>query len=209
MQQAIWNLLSNAVKFTPPDGLGLAIVRHIVELHGGSVSAQSEGPGLGATFTVRLPLGNLHVAAEPRAGEEPEPPSELAQPVTSLAGMKILLVEDDEDSRVLIERGLGRVGASVEAVGSAGAGFAYLERHGVDLLISDVGMPEEDGLSLIRRVRALPPSRGGTVPAIALTAYARDVDARKALDAGFHMHVPKPADVETLASAASALVVAR
>jgi signal transduction histidine kinase len=188
-------------------GLGLAIVRHLVELHGGSVSATSEGLGLGATFTVRLPIGRVHDAPTP--AEEAETIAEAARapaPLASaLANLNVLVIDDDDDSRLLVEHALSREGASVKTVDSARAGLAYLEKHRVNIVISDIGMPEEDGFSLMRRIRALPASRGGDVPAIALSAYTRAEDVSRALEVGYQHHMAKPVDVDALLRAVAAV----
>jgi signal transduction histidine kinase len=186
-------------------GLGLAIVRHLVELHGGVVTAESVGLGEGAAFTVSLPIRALHERApDERAPDQVEPPGAVQAAVTSLAGIEVLVVDDDEDSRDLVESALERAGASVTAVGSAVAALAVLETQRVDVLISDIGMPDEDGFTLMRRLRARA-CRGRLVPAIALTAYARGEDASRALDVGFQRHLAKPADVDVLARTVAAL----
>ena len=190
-------------------GLGLAIVRHLVELHGGSVTVESRGQGLGAVFTVSLPIRAVAEAEETTEAEpELQAQSEIetgstasrrgSQRIVLLAGIEILLVEDDEDSRMLVQSALEGVGASVKSVASARAAVAYLEGHAVDVLVSDIGMPEEDGFSFLRRLRGLPASHGGAVPAIALTAYARDEDARQAHEAGFQCHLAKPTAIDVL-----------
>ena len=168
-------------------GLGLAIVRYLVEAHGGTVHAHSDGPGTGATFTVALPAQvDALVKAEPassvRAGHEPGP----------LRGIRILIVDDEADAREVVGDVLADAGAVVKRASSAVEAFAYLQAEPPHVLISDIGMPFEDGYSLIRRIRALPPEHGRDVPAIALTAYARIEDARAAEDAGFQLHVVKP-----------------
>ena len=182
-------------------GLGLAIVRHLVELHGGSVAADSVGAGLGATFTVTLPVRALH-ASEARASAAAESEVERTRVASregvSLSGVSVLVVDDDEDSRLLLESALSSLGAAVAVADCAEVAIAHLERHGVDVLISDIGMPGEDGLSLLRRVRQLGSPRARQVPAIALTAYARREDAARAAAAGYQSHITKPADLDTL-----------
>lgn len=182
-------------------GLGLAIVHHIVELHGGRVSASSGGEGLGASFVLHLPL-------EPRPMPPADPPARVdalppARP--KLAGLRLLLVEDHEDTRETLRVLLEEHGAQIRAVSSAAEAFACFREWRPDLLISDVGLPGEDGYAFLQRIRALPAGEGGLTPAIALTAYARAEDRAKALRAGFDMHVPKPVEeVELLAVLAAA-----
>jgi CheY-like chemotaxis protein len=173
-------------------GLGLAIVRHLVELHGGTVQVESLGFGQGATFTVRLPLLPVQPAANPL------PPAAAS---LSLQGVSVLITDDDPDSCELIAVVLEQSGARVTTVASAQAALSALIQAPPDLLISDIGMPEMDGYMLIQQVRALPADRGGKVPAIALTAYASEFDQQKALAAGFQSHLPKPVDAEALVRA--------
>jgi signal transduction histidine kinase/ActR/RegA family two-component response regulator len=178
-------------------GLGLAIVRHLVEMHGGTVQAESAGEGRGATFTVALPL----IAA--RAADA-QPDSPRVHPTASdgvpfncpaeLAGLHVLVADDEEDARTLIKAVLEKCEARVTAVASAGEAFRALQELRPDVLLSDLGMPEEDGYSLIARVRALPASAGGLTPAAALTAYARVEDRMRVLRSGFQIHLPKPVE---------------
>jgi signal transduction histidine kinase len=191
-------------------GLGLAIVRHLVELHGGSVTAESAGAGRGATFTVQLPV---------RAAEDGALEGGVTAPgngrhhtssgLTSLLGIKILIVDDDDDSRFVLESALERAGAAVTSADSAAAALVALDAQRFDVLVSDIGMPGEDGFSLLKSVRRLPEPRGGTVPAIALTAYARSEDVERALGVGFQRHLAKPADLEELARIIVMLVAGR
>jgi PAS domain S-box-containing protein len=178
-------------------GLGLAIVRYLAEAHGGSVVASSDGPGRGAAFTVTLPA-RLDDAARDRTASSAGPPAFDAGP---LQGIRLLLVDDDDDARDVLGEVMTVAGAIVTSAALAADAFAYLQAEPPDVLISDIGMPVEDGYSLIRRIRALPPERGGGVPAIALTAYARPEDARAALDAGFQFHIIKPVRPEQLIDA--------
>ncbi|HKG46341.1 MAG TPA: PAS domain S-box protein, partial [Pyrinomonadaceae bacterium] len=188
-------------------GLGLAIVRHLVEMHGGTVSADSEGEGKGATFTVMLPItplyqldasgGRVHPAAR-----ELMPPD---NPTDRLDGLRILAVDDEADTRELLRQGLEFCGAKVEVVGSAAEAMDALVSSVPDILISDIGMPGTDGYDMIRQVRALPPDRGGKVAAIALTAYTRIEDRLQALRAGYDMHVPKPVELAELVAVAASV----
>jgi CheY-like chemotaxis protein len=160
-------------------GLGLAIARHLIELHGGTIRAESQGKGQGATFTVRLPVGalNREAALETRATIEGTPEGILGQPVKGdLKGLRVLVVEDEPDSRDLLITVLQRYGAVATAAGSAAEALELLDELKPDLLFSDVGMPGEDGYALIQKVRARSPERGGRVPAVALTAYAKAED---------------------------------
>jgi PAS domain S-box-containing protein len=176
-------------------GLGLAIVKHLVEMHGGVVRAESEGEGKGAAFVVRLPV-------TPVRRESAKAP---ARPVldgrrsgfecpSSLAGVRVLVVDDEADTREMLELVLGECEAEVHSVGSASEALSVLDEWDAEILVSDIGMPDEDGHELIRQVRARPASRGGAVPAVALTAYARFEDRMRALAAGFQMHVAKPVE---------------
>ncbi|HEX8353668.1 MAG TPA: ATP-binding protein, partial [Pyrinomonadaceae bacterium] len=182
-------------------GLGLAIVRHLVELHGGEVTAESAGPGLGSTFRVRLPLRQSPRADEPAQAEPAAPAAQggAAAPASeSLAGTRVLLVEDEEDAREMLKTLLEVSGASVRAAGSAAEAWESLEGAGCDVLVSDIGMPGEDGYSLIRRVRERDARHGVRTPAVALTAYAREEDRAHSLAAGFDAHVAKPVEPSEL-----------
>ena len=182
-------------------GLGLAIVRHLVELHGGTVKADSPGEGQGATFTVRIPLMPL------------QPPTIPATPAPeesfNLSGIRVLAVDDDADARDLVVFLLEDCGACVTAVSNADDALAVLIQSVPDVLLSDIGMPDTDGYMLLRQVRALPPEQGGLVPAIALTAYAGEIDYRQALAAGFQRHLSKPLDPDKLVQAMLDLLVGR
>jgi CheY-like chemotaxis protein/two-component sensor histidine kinase len=175
-------------------GLGLAIVRHLVEMHGGTVDAESAGQGRGATFIVKLPLiATRSVDASPQAEEQVHPtaesPARARGPAfdcpPELQGLHVLVVDDDEDARHLIKTVLEQCKAQVTVVPSAAAALTVLQDSRLDVLVSDLGMPQEDGYSLISKVRALPPERGGSIPAAALTAYARVEDRMRVLRSGF------------------------
>jgi PAS domain S-box-containing protein len=172
-------------------GLGLALVRHIVELHGGWAMASSDGVGRGARFDVTLPIRAV------RPTSVPEPLSR-ARP---LAGFRVLIVDDEADSRELISAVLAHAGADVQTAGSAADAIGSLPRFRPHLVVSDIGMPVEDGYSLMRRVRALAQEEGGAVPSIALTAYRREEDKARALAAGFTAHIGKPVDPDDLVTA--------
>ncbi len=185
-------------------GLGLAIVRHLVELHGGEVQAASAGPGQGATFTVTLPLTNERPAAEAEARAIAV--GELARGhLPALDGVRVLVVDDEADTRELLRTILAQCGAAVTVAASARAALEALEQAPFDVLVSDILMPEANGYDLIRKVRALGAERGGRVPALALTAYARTEDQEAALSAGYQQHAAKPIEPTELAAAVATL----
>ncbi|MFM2305273.1 MAG: hypothetical protein RLZZ135_2686, partial [Cyanobacteriota bacterium] len=188
---------SSSSKSSQGLGLGLSIVRHIVELHGGTVWAQSAGVEQGATIIVQLPLALASIDLVPIATERP---SLAAQAATDLQGLRLLVVDDEVDILDLMKYILEGVGAIVTISTSTKAAMATLVASGgsYDALLADIGMPEEDGLALIRQVRALAVEAGGQIPAMAITAYTSERDRKLALDAGFGMHLVKPIDPDRL-----------
>ncbi|HAZ47049.1 MAG TPA: hypothetical protein DDW76_26415 [Cyanobacteria bacterium UBA11369] len=177
-------------------GLGLAIVRYLVELHGGTVWAESPGEGMGATFRVRLPLRKDAAATT-------DEPTNLPTVATTypLQGVRVLAVDDDEDMREYIAFVLNESGAEVTLAASADEALKLLPQIKPDLLVSDIGMANVDGYMLMRQIRSLAPEDGGMVKAIALTAYAGEYDQKRAHEAGFQMHLPKPVEPEKLIDA--------
>jgi len=190
-------------------GIGLAIVKQLVELHGGTIRVTSQGQATGTAFTVTLPLTVLH--------SEPEPKQERRHPTVrpdfgvpaemclKLRGVKVLVVDDEPDARTLVRRLLEDCEAVVATASSAAEAFESLLRHQPDVLVSDIGMPGEDGYSLIRRVRKLDAATGGQTPALALTAYARSEDRTNAILAGFQMHASKPVQPSELIAMVASL----
>ena len=192
-------------------GLGLSIVRQLVELHGGTVTASSEGEGQGASFTVRLPL-SVARRQEPaeRPGSSARPASLTAASRGELTGLRLLVVDDEQDARDMLAVLLEASGATVRQAASADEGRRLLAAERADVVVSDIGMPGEDGYAFIASLRQLPPGEGGTVPAVALTAYARSDDRTRALKAGFSNHVAKPVEpAELIAVIASLARLAR
>jgi CheY-like chemotaxis protein len=180
-------------------GLGLSIVKQLVELHGGTIRASSEGEGAGATFVVSLPLRALRdhptpPGEHPAAGRAPV----KRTPDVSLAGIAVVVIDDDADARDLIQAVLIDAAAQVSTAGSAEAGLELVKSRRPDVIVSDIGMPDRDGYQFIRDVRSLPPSEGGRTPAIALTAFARSEDRTKAMLAGYQVHVSKPIEAQEL-----------
>jgi PAS domain S-box-containing protein len=165
-------------------GLGLAIVRHLVRQHGGTISADSGGTGLGAAFTVTLPFADAAADAAREALARDTAPS--------LVGISVLVVEDDADSRDVLIEVLERAGASVRGVADASAALESVAEQTPAVVLCDIGLPVMDGLSFIEQLRSLPPERGGRVPAAALTAYTRPEERLRALQAGYQMHLAKP-----------------
>ena len=188
-------------------GLGLSIVHQLVDLHGGTVSVHSEGEGKGATFTISLPfVGVISNQNEAEAVHPTQSDEVLSfEGLPSLQGLKVLVVDDEADTRELIREVLKECGSEVITSPSVAEALIALEQHKPDVLISDLGMPDEDGYSLIAKVRELPPERGGEIPAAALTAYARAEDRMRVLRSGFQFHLPKPVDSAELVTVVASL----
>ena len=187
-------------------GLGLSIVKHLVDAHGGSVSAQSAGEGRGATFIVRLPAVGSAAPTDDTVDERRrQMPAVALVPVESLEGVSVLVVDDDEQSRLVVAAYLEAHRARVITAPSAAVAFDVLQHEHVDVLLADIAMPGEDGYSFIRRLRALDSPVLASIPAAALTAFARSEDRQQALQAGFQLHLAKPIDAHTLVSAVATL----
>ena len=181
-------------------GLGLAIVRHLVELHGGKVSALSKGDGQGATFTVTLPLGKVRLN-----GAENDLLSSPQGERPGLAGMRVWIIDDSATGRRMLKQWLEMSGAQVTAMASASEALKTLEESTPEVLLSDLGMPDMDGYTLMRAVRARAPEHGGNVPAIALSGYATPEDRERALSAGFQLHMAKPLKLDEVVRAIATL----
>jgi CheY-like chemotaxis protein len=182
-------------------GLGLAIVRSLVEMHGGTVNVASAGEDQGATFTVRIPLAAVRAEAR-KVIKAPAESRKLLDQLPSLDDVEILVVDDEVSAREIITEVLRHCGARVTAVASAAEAMTALKKSPPDVLVSDIGMPNENGYELISRIRTL----GSEVPAVALTAYAKTEDRMRALAAGFNTHVPKPVEPAELALVIASLV---
>jgi signal transduction histidine kinase/ActR/RegA family two-component response regulator len=190
-------------------GLGLAIARHIVELHGGAIQAKSEGEGHGSTFIVTIPRGRLDTRASGARSDAgfraTDMPASLAM---ALDAVRILVVDDEAETRNILSRSLTLLGAEVVVAGSADEAQALLERSSFDLMVSDIAMPERDGYELMRTLRRREAGSGGRLPAIALTAYASKDDRRRALEAGFDAHLAKPVRPREIARQIAELLAA-
>jgi len=187
-------------------GLGLAIVRHLVESHGGEVHAHSEGPGHGSLFRVSLPLMvTVEHLKDPHRRHPVASDGSRTSDLAVLNGSKVLVVDDEPDANELVQTLLVGVGAEVRVAASTRQALSILDRWHPDVIVSDVGMPDEDGYALIRQIRARPIEHGGQIPAVALTAYARVEDRVRILTTGFQMHVVKPVDPAELIAVIASL----
>ena len=184
-------------------GLGLAIVRHLVELHGGTVDVKSEGENHGATFIVKLPASTKQ---EFQPASETIESSQTSEDKEFLNGIRLLLVEDNDDSREMLKVMFQQYAVDVTAVASAAEALEAIKQIKPDILISDVGLPGEDGYALIRKIRQLPPEQGGLVPAIALTGYASLQDRARAFEVGYQEHTAKPVDIDNLIELVKSLI---
>ncbi len=180
-------------------GLGLAIARHLVEIHGGSIRAESAGEGRGATFTISLPMIESGVRAPAALADVREQSMAITAPQL-LSGVNVLLVDDDSDTLKLMTAALTRRQATVTAVSSAGEAIQAIQRRRPDVLVSDIAMPGEDGYGLIEKVRSLEAGDAENIPAVAITAYAKDEDRERALSSGFQIYLAKPVEVTELIS---------
>jgi PAS domain S-box-containing protein len=188
-------------------GLGLALVKSIVELHGGTVNASSPGPGQGAKFVVNLPQTAVHRKdVEPILTLAPSTAAEGTRP--DLRGFHVLVIDDEPDTRMVIQRILIKSNATVTTAASAAEGLDAVKQHRPDMILSDIGMPVEDGYQFLAKLRHLSDAEGGDTPAVALTAFALSEDRRRALMAGFQMHLPKPVEAAELLAIASNLCTA-
>lgn len=187
-------------------GIGLSITRHLVALHGGSIEAHSDGPGRGATFVVRLPVSPL-VSPTVGVGKVPvgAPRPTSTEQRGGIEGLRVLVVDDNEDARELVAFTLESCGAQVHTAASVPEALTELDRFDPDIVISDIGMPEIDGFSLIRSIRSSPNARRAALPVIALTAFSRDEDRERALAEGFTLHVTKPVEPAELVDAVASL----
>lgn len=189
-------------------GLGLAIVRHLIEMHGGSVGVKSEGENKGATFNVTLPAC-FEQKTHDHSGGNGNRTYNRSDSEAILKGIRVLLVEDNEDSRDMLKIMLEQHGMETVAVDSAAAALSAVRHNQPDILISDVGLPGEDGYELISKIRKLPPEQGGEIPAVALTGYVSLQDRVRAFEVGYQEHLSKPVDMEKLLELVKILVVRR
>ncbi len=187
-------------------GLGLFIAHHLIEAQGGTIDAESGGPGRGSTFTVRLPIAHAPEAVAQPVADRPKPIDQPAPPLTPLTGVRVLLVDDEPDAREVMASALESCGATVISAGSAEDALQTLASSEIDVLLADIAMPDKDGYELIREIRRLPSSVTSRIPAAAVTAFASDEDQQQALAAGFQRHLAKPVPPAILAEAVAELI---
>jgi len=197
---------SSSTRSSEGVGLGLSIVRHLAELHGGKASVSSEGPGTGAAFTISLPLSRVDSPTTEKAYSESNG-SRPVDPNRKLDGVQVLLIDDDKDAREMMSFALELSGAKVNTCSSVPEAFELIATVPFDVLLADINMPGEDGYSFIGKLRNLPLKNGANIPAIALTAMARPEDRERALSAGFEVHVSKPVDIDELSETITQLMV--
>ena len=190
-------------------GLGLSIARQLAELHGGTIRAESAGVGYGSTFTAIFPRSPLTATPSSERVYTKADASVGLEDAPDLSGIEVLVVEDDDDARALVEKVLSSQGASVRSVSKASAALDILAQQRIDVLLSDIEMPGTDGYQLIRELRLRPSQQGGAVPALALSAYARTEDRLRALRAGFQLHLAKPVQPSELVTVVASLAARR
>jgi CheY-like chemotaxis protein len=198
---------SSSTRSSEGVGLGLAIVRHLAELHGGNASVSSDGIGKGSAFTITLPLTRVSSPSTEKARPESNGTRPVGNTNTKLEGVSVLLIDDDKDACEMMSFALELLGAKVDTCSSVSNAFSSIANSRPDVLLADIHMPGEDGYSFIGKLRGLAPEDGANIPAIALTAMARPEDRERALSAGYQIHVSKPVDIDELSGAITQLMV--